>query len=327
MFAPQREVMGRFLAHGYSRSHLHDRGLRPGVFLLVARLLREKRAPANTFAWLLGIILVPYVGVPLFLLIGDRKLRRVAKNKSRLLPTLSGSGAGPVPPLAPAVAATVTAAGAGPPVGGNRVTLLATGEEEFATLERHIREARHSIHITTFILSRDETGRRLVQLLAERARAGVKVRLLLDAFGCFISSFVFVNPIREAGGEVGRFMPVLPFGSRTSANLRLHRKIALFDHTTAMIGGRNLATEYMGPSPLRKRWCDLGTVIEGPAAAPPGTRSSSPDWCFATRQPPEPAPRGSSRPMPPSPAARPSYRWSQADRTSPAIRSTRASSP
>jgi cardiolipin synthase len=149
-----------------------------------------------------------------------------------------------------------------------------------------MRQAKHTIHLTTFILGRDETGRRLVQLLAERARAGVKVRLLLDAFGCFVSSRHFVNPIRQAGGEVGRFMPVLPFGSRTSANLRIHRKIAIFDHTTAMIGGRNLAREYMGPTPYRQRWRDLGAVIRGPAAALLNEVFIA-DWCFATRQSPD----------------------------------------
>ena len=79
----------------------------------------------------------------------------------------------------------------------------------------------------------------------------MRVRLLLDALGCFMSSRGFVDPIRKAGGEVGRFMPVIPFTSRGSANLRSHRKIAIFDGTTAMVGGRNIAKEYMGPTPYR----------------------------------------------------------------------------
>ena len=104
----------------------------------------------------------------------------------------------------------MVAAGGCPPVSGNSLRLLPTGEEEFAALERHIREAKHSIHITTFILGRDEVGRRIVHLLAARARAGVKVRLLLDALGCLTSRGLLRQPLREAGGEIGRFMPVLP---------------------------------------------------------------------------------------------------------------------
>jgi cardiolipin synthase len=124
-----------------------------------------------------------------------------------------------------------------------------------------------TIHITAFILGRDTTGRRLVRLLAESARRGVRVRLLLDSVGSMFASGRFVNPIRAAGGKVARFMPVLPLSSPSSANLRNHRKIAVFDHCTAIVGGHNLAREYMGATPFARRWQDFGTVIEGPAAA------------------------------------------------------------
>jgi cardiolipin synthase len=79
-------------------------------------------------------------------------------------------------------------------------------------------------------------------------------------------------------------MPVIPFTSRGSANLRNHRKIAVFDHATAMVGGHNLAREYMGPSRYARRWHDFGAVIQGPAAALLNEVFIA-DWCFATRQP------------------------------------------
>jgi cardiolipin synthase len=93
---------------------------------------------------------------------------------------------------------------------------------------------------------------------------------------------LFVNPLRRAGGQVGKFMPVLPFTSRGSANLRNHRKIAVFDHCTAITGGHNLAREYMGPSHFARRWQDFGAVISGPAAALINEIFIA-DWCFATR--------------------------------------------
>ncbi|HWA88184.1 MAG TPA: phospholipase D-like domain-containing protein [Opitutus sp.] len=275
------------------RDHLEqflDRGLLAVVFaiagfllafFLVARLMSEKRAPANTFAWLLLIVLLPYVGVPLFLVFGGRKLRRIAERKSRVLPTL------PSPPPSPSaltpVAHTVMASGAGAPVAGNALRLLTTGEDTYAALEDAIREARHSIHITTFILGRDDTGRRIVRLLAARARAGVKVRLLLDSIGCMFLSRRFVAPITKAGGKVVWFMPVLPFTSRGGANLRNHRKIAIFDHTKAIVGGQNIAREYIGPAPYRRRWRDFSAQIDGPAAALLHEIFIA-DWCFASRE-------------------------------------------
>ncbi len=268
-------------------SHLLTVG---GVLLALfalARLLGERRQPGNTLAWLMAIILVPYVGVPLYLIFGGRKIRRLAARKRRIRL--------PVPPEARASAATlahpvsqsISTNGAGEPVGGNRVRLLRDGEDAFAELERCILAAKHTIHIATFILGRDPTGRRIVQLLARRAREGVKVRLQLDALGCLFSSRRFVDPLRRAGGEVATFLPVIPLTSRGSANLRNHRKIAVFDHAVAIVGGHNLAREYLGPQPWRKRWTDLGAVIEGPAAAQLDDVFLA-DWTFATGSPVEP---------------------------------------
>ena len=282
-------------------SHLLTVG---GVLLALfalARLLGERRQPGNTLAWLMGIILVPYVGVPLYLLLGGRKIRRLAARKRRIrLPVPPASRATPET-LAHPVAQAIRTNGAGEPVGGNSVRLLLTGEDAFAEFERRILAARHSIHVAAFILSRDQVGRRLVQLLARRAREGVRVRLQLDALGCFFSSRRFVDPIRQAGGEVATFLPVIPLSGRGSANLRNHRKIAVFDREVAIVGGHNLAREYLGPQPWRKRWTDLGAVIEGPGAALLDEVFLA-DWTFATGRPVEPEfgpPRSGSASLPP----------------------------
>ena len=279
-----KEMLADFLARGLLSDLLTIGGFLLAL-LLVARLMSQKKAPANTFAWLLVIVLLPYVGVPLYLMFGGRKLRRLAARKAPLTPQL---GNPPVTPSAFAprpVAHTIMSSGAGAPVAGNRLQLLTTGEDTFAALEREIRAARHTIHINTFILGRDDTGRRIVQLLTERAREGIKVRLMIDAVGGMFIRRGFHAALRQAGGEVMIFMPVLPFTSRGSANLRNHRKIAVFDHATAIIGGHNLAHEYMGPSPNRKRWRDVGALIEGPASALLNEVFIA-DWCFASRQDP-----------------------------------------
>jgi cardiolipin synthase len=256
------------------------------AFFLVARLMSERRAPANTFAWLLLIVFIPWLGVPLYLVIGGRKLRQLAKGKSTLRPIIPSFCLTDNKSLCLPVAKTLQAAGGFAPVGGNRIRFLLTGEDDFVELERQILGAQHSIHITTFILGRDATGRRIVELLAQRAGEGVQVHLLLDALGCLISSKGFVDPIRKAGGSVGRFMPVLPFTSRGSANLRNHRKIAIFDGARAIVGGRNIADEYMGPVPSPKRFRDFGALVEGPGALVLEEVFIA-DWCFVTRQSPD----------------------------------------
>jgi cardiolipin synthase len=252
------------------------------AFFAIARLMSERKQPGNTFAWLFAIAFVPYIGVPLYLMFGGRKLKRLAARKGQLCPALPGV---PTSPAADTFAARVlTLNGANPPVGGNRITFLTSGEESFERLEQGILQAKHSIHMMTFILGRDAVGKRLVRLLAQRAREGVKVRLLLDGLGCFLSAGRFCNPIREAGGEVVRFMPVMPLQTPHSANLRNHRKIAIFDHRVAALGGRNLAIEYMGPHTLKRRWRDFGGVVEGPAVRLLDEIFLA-DWAFASSQP------------------------------------------
>lgn len=247
--------------------------------LLIARLLSERRQPGATFAWLLLIALVPYIGIPLFLLLGGRKIRKLARDKVPLRPNRRPTG--------PAVSASFRPQfeGAFPPTTGNTVRFLDTGESTFRELCQRIDKARSSIDIQTFILGRDDTGREVVELLARKARSGVRVRLLLDGLGCLTSAGTFADPIRRAGGRVERFMPVLPVQSRWSANLRNHRKIAVFDGSAAMVGGHNLASEYMGSQADRQRWVDFGASIEG-AAAQDLHAIFEADWAYATGESP-----------------------------------------
>lgn len=249
------------------------------AILLIARLMREKRQPSNTLSWLMVLVLIPHLGVPLYLLFGGRKLRRLAAEKELLYPRndtrklIQLEGWNESHPL--------FSAASNPPSVGNQVEFLLTGEETFRVLEEEIKQARHTIHIMAFILGRDEVGRRLVDLLALRAQEGVKVRLLMDALGSFKTRGYFVNPLRKAGGETARFMPMLPIQSRWSANLRNHRKMAIFDEERAIVGGHNLALEYMGPKPLPGRFQDFGARITGPAARELNGIFIA-DWNFAT---------------------------------------------
>ena len=147
-------------AWGVEASLFSVAGFALGLFF-VARLVGERRAPANTFAWMLVILLLPWVGVPLYLLIGGRKLRRVSQRKGRVRPVVPESCTVAPAALGSAAAQTMVSAGGPPPCSGNTLTLLTTGEDAYAELERRIRGARAQVHIATFILGRDDTGRRL----------------------------------------------------------------------------------------------------------------------------------------------------------------------
>lgn len=260
---------------------------------LIARIFREHRAAPVTLAWLLAIVLIPYVGVPLYLVFGGRKLRGLANHKTVLYPeTHLAPHAGQ---LVATIERVLTTAGMPPARAENRVEFLSDGQAAYRSLVELVEGAQHSIHLMTFILGRDSTGSSIVDLLARKAAAGVEVRLLLDALGCFRTYGKFVDPIRQAGGKVGVFMPVLPLRRKWSANLRNHRKVLIVDDTTAVVGGMNLANEYLGPEADPTRWIDTGAVIAGPAAHDL-QRLFVNDWNFATGEtiaPAEPCPNAS----------------------------------
>jgi len=247
---------------------------------LVLRVLGERRQPGGTMAWLLAILLIPYIGVPLYLLLGGRKLAKRAQRKNPLY-AAERSELHLVEETFFQGGRRLVQAGMPPPRSGNQVDLMFNGERAFSRLMEEIDNAKESIFIETFILGRDETGRAIVDALAAKASKGVQVRILLDGLGCLRSKGRFVQPVREAGGEVAEFLPVLPLRRKWSANLRNHRKIAIFDHACAMVGGMNLAREFMGPTPWPNRFVDACAFVTGPLVADIEQVFVS-DWEFAT---------------------------------------------
>lgn len=271
------------------------------ALVLLAHLIRSNRPPSSTIAWVLTIVLMPYVGVPLYLMFGGRKMRRMARRKGMVYRRGFDPSGSPAAPTATSVERVLRSFGVPPATSGNRVEVITSGEEAFTRLLGLIDSAERSIHVTTYILSADPVGRAVVARLAARAREGLEVRVLLDDVGSWRLPRRVLRPLVEAGGEVAWFMPVLhkPFRGRT--NLRNHRKIVVADGSVALAGGMNIAEEYMGPTPLPTRWRDISAVVAGPAAADLDDLFAS-DWAFANGQV---APPANPPPTPDTPDAAP----------------------
>lgn len=248
------------------------------ALVFLAYLIRQKRSPASTMAWLLLVLFLPYIGVPLYLMLGGRKMNRMARAKARVYEPTGSPRRGR---RDRSLERFLQSYGAPPARGGNRVELLTRGEDAFRQLVELIGEARTSINITTYILGRGPVGEELVTRLAERAAQGVQVRLLLDDVGSWRIHRRFLAPLTRAGARVAFFMPVLHLPFRGRANLRNHRKIVVIDSRVAITGGMNLAWPYMAPVPDPGMWIDLSAVVEGPAVADLESLFFS-DWAFAT---------------------------------------------
>lgn len=222
-----------------------------------ANALRVPRSPASTAAWLLVVLLVPIVGLGLFLLFGSRKQGAVT---DQLLLTVREQ----VPEdQADAVDLMVRGFGLPGAAPGNELTILPTGIDAWRELTELIESAERFIHIETFVFHMDAVGSDILERLCAKARAGVEVRVLIDALGNLPTRRKHFKPLKAAGGKVKLFVPFLHRRGRT--NLRDHRKIAIADGIRVMAGGTNIAIEYMGPTELESRWKDLSFRLTGPA--------------------------------------------------------------
>jgi cardiolipin synthase len=235
------------------------------VYILSSRALDQRRAPTSAIAWVLGLALVPYVMLPLYVLFGQRKLKPVA------IPYAGVIVEGPH-----WAAELIESFGLAPP-SSCKVHMHSDGAQARDALFKLIDGARQTIDISTFIIGNDAFGRDVVARLARRAREGVQVRLLLDGFFAILVPRRFMKELRTAGAKVAVFRPFFSLRRLGPRNLRNHRKLAVVDDRFLWAGGRNLAGEYFLGDERGLVWPDLSFDLEGPVAVAAG-RQFDLDW-------------------------------------------------
>ncbi len=155
----------------------------------------------------------------------------------------------------------------GPPfVEGNRTQVLVNGDEIFPAMLEAIRAARSSITFETYIYWSGTIGREFADALTERARAGVKVHVLLDWIGSVKMEDGFIDELERAGVEVERYHE--PHWSNFGRlNNRTHRKLLVVDGTVGFTGGVGIADQWRGNAQDGEHWRDTHFRIEGPVVA------------------------------------------------------------
>jgi cardiolipin synthase len=155
----------------------------------------------------------------------------------------------------------------GPPiVGGNRLTTLQNGAEIFPAMLDAIHGAQRSITFETFIYWSGEIGAAFADALAERARAGVRVHVLLDWIGAKKMNEALLRRISDAGAEVHRYHPVKWY-TLDKLNNRTHRKLLVVDGRVGFTGGVGIADPWQGNAEDPDHWRDTHYRLEGPAVA------------------------------------------------------------
>jgi cardiolipin synthase len=167
------------------------------------------------------------------------------------------------------------------PVDGNAVEILLNGEQILPAIRDAIRSARRTVTLAHYIFRAGESGREIAEALAERSRAGVAVRVLLDGFGSRNIPAAYLDLMRAAGCEVAFYRRPTDL---SSANHRNHRRILVVDGRLGITGGSGIAPKWEGNGQVPGRWRETSVRVEGPVVEYL-QRAFAENWLAATGRP------------------------------------------
>ncbi len=250
------------------------------VLITIPWILMIKKDSTSAVAWCLLVLVVPIFGALFFVVFGyqhvGRPLKRKRRHKIRFGQSHSaGTSPGiPSPASTPevdksweAMARLAERFGAFPLTPGNQVDAYVDGPPAFDAMIEAIKAAQHHIHLEVFIFQPDTFGRQILELLTQKAREGVEVRLLYDAMGSHRLRRRLLRPLHKAGGKTSVFLPINLLRRRIQINMRNHRKLFIVDGQIGFIGGLNIGDEYQGLVRRFGYWRDSHLRVRGPAVA------------------------------------------------------------
>lgn len=244
------------------------------ILCVIGIVLSENRNPLKSLAWVTGLLLFPVGGVILYFLFGRsiKNVKMISRRNRRKL--LKQEDAQPLPKfnkeisienrqiirLGYSIAGAVFYT-------GNDLKIFNDGKSHFEYLFDDLRKATTYINLQFYIIANDRLGRELRDILIDRAKHGVKVRVIYDYIGSFDARRRdFFMKMRENGVEVHSFFRLAFPNHINRANWRNHRKVVVIDGKVGYIGGMNVAERYITGKPFAK-WRDTAVRITGPAVA------------------------------------------------------------
>lgn len=254
----------------------------------------ERRDPVVSLAWVLGFTALPVVGFIIFLVFGrglKKKTRDQYAKKWRMNIDLTEKlqrdeeiraltderAGGEYNDLLLYLLNTNNSIY----TDNNNVKIFTDASEKYLKMFEDIRNAKNYINVLYFIIRDDDISRKFINILTQKVKEGVDVRVLYDGFGSILTSKHIFKPLIQAGGKVCSFFPV-KLNSYSKINHRNHRKIVVIDNEIGYTGGMNIGDEYMGkkkPSP----WRDTHIRIEGEAVMYL-QKVFDLDWLFSTKE-------------------------------------------
>ncbi len=243
--------------------------------ILVFVIINNNMNPVYKLSWTVPVLLFPIFGGLFYILFGGKKLGKRAKNKMQsisdetqelLIPQSSTLHEIENHNRAAANQARYIQQHANyPPYQNNETKYFSTGEEKFVSLKEELKKAENYIFLEYFIIEEGKMWNTILDILTEKAAAGVEVRIIYDDFGCLTKlPYKYYRKLNQKGLKTAVFNPIRPILS-PKYNNRDHRKIAVIDGHTAFTGGINLADEYINHIEKHGHWKDSAIMFKGEA--------------------------------------------------------------
>lgn len=231
----------------------------------------DNRNPVKTMAWVLVLFFLPVVGLVFYFFFGrsTRKEKLISRKGftrliKRPMAEYQAQKAFEFPQEQHRLMHFFRNVNNALPFEGNRTEVYTDGYSMLLSLMKEISKAKHHIHLEFYIFEDDPVGRLVRDLLMDKAKEGVEIRLLYDDVGCWKVPHLFYDEMRGAGIEARSFLKVRFPQFTSKVNYRNHRKIVVIDGQVAFTGGMNIAERYMKGFPWGV-WRDTHIKIEGKA--------------------------------------------------------------
>ena len=249
-----------------------------GLFALISLcvllwILNTHTNPAYQIAWLIPILVFPVFGALLYLLLGGNRIGK--REKKRMLQFGMKSSLPEDPEVREEISAYdpgaavqsgyLTHLGGGPLYRDNGSVYFSSGEAYYADLVKRLKNAKQTIWLEFFIIAEGELWNSILEILKEKAKNGLDIRVIYDDFGSITRLPVnYARKLRAAGIRCHVFNPYIPVLNGRMNN-RDHKKILVIDGCYGYTGGMNLADEYVNQISRFGHWKDNGILIQGPA--------------------------------------------------------------
>ena len=237
------------------------------ALISILLIILERKKPEKTIAWLLVFVLLPPIGLILYVFLG-RNWKKYKLNSELVYPLkkISPYNQTKINCIEYELLMNLLANNNNSPLyTNNDITIFNNGEDKFQSLKEEIKKAKNHIHLEYYIVKNDTIGNEIKKLLIEKAKVGITVKFIIDRVGSIKLGKDYVKALRLAGVDVVYYSyflaPILSL-INTQINYRNHRKIVVIDGNVGFLGGMNIGDEYLNKGKMGY-WRDTHILVKG----------------------------------------------------------------